>query len=73
LYVSSVEIEGSSVLGQFPGNGDADADQFGMLFDLDNPLVDCVNIALSTLKDNGSLDEITATWLSTKADIPVIK
>lgn len=73
LYVSSVEIEGSSVLGQFPGNDDADADQFGMLFDLDNPLVDCVNIALSTLKDNGSLDEITATWLSTKADIPVIK
>ena len=73
LYVSSVEIEGSSVLGQFPGNGDADADQFGMLFDLDNPLVDCVNIALSTLKENGSLDEITATWLSTKADIPVIK
>lgn len=73
LYVSSVEIEGSSVLGQFPAGGEADADQFGMLFDLDNPLVDCVNIALSTLKDNGSLEEITAKWLSTEADIPVIK
>ena len=73
LYVSSVEIEGSSVLGQFPASDAADADQFGMLFDLDNPLVDCVNIALSTLKDSGSLDEITAKWLSTEADIPVIK
>lgn len=73
LYVSAVEIEGSAVLGQFPASNDADADQFGMLFDLDNPLVDCVNIALSTLKDNGSLDEITAKWLSTEADIPVIK
>jgi len=73
LYVSAVEIEGSAVLGQFPADDEADADQFGMLFDLDNPLVDCVNIALSTLKDNGSLDDITAKWLSTEADIPVIE
>jgi polar amino acid transport system substrate-binding protein len=73
LYVSAVEIEGSAVLGQFPADDEADADQFGMLFDLDNPLVDCVNIALSSLKDNGSLDEITALWLSTEADIPVIE
>jgi polar amino acid transport system substrate-binding protein len=73
LYVSAVEIEGSSVLGQFPADKEGNADQFGMLFDLDNPLVDCVNIALSTLKDNGSLEDITAKWLSTEVDIPVIK
>lgn len=73
LYVSAAEIEGSSVLGQFPVGAEADADEFGMVFDLDNPLVECVNIALATLKDNGSLAEITEKWLSTEVDIPVIK
>ena len=73
LYVSAAEIEGSSVLGQFPVGDEANPDEFGMVFDLDNPLVECVNIALATLKDNGSLAEITEKWLSTQVDIPVIK
>lgn len=72
LYVSAVEIEGSSVLGQFPV-GEGDADQFGMLFDLDNPLVECVNIALGTLTESGDLAAITEKWLSTEVDIPVIE
>jgi polar amino acid transport system substrate-binding protein len=73
LYVSAVEIEGSSVLGQFPADSTATADEFGLVFDLDNPLVDCVNTALAAIKDSGSLAEITTTWLSSKAEIPVIK
>ena len=71
LYVSAVEIEGSSVLGQFPAEDGGD--EFGLVFDLDNPLVECVNTALATLKENGQLAEITSTWLSTKTEIPVIK
>ena len=73
LYVSAVEIEGSSVLGQFPADSTTTADEFGLVFDLDNPLVDCVNTALAAIKDSGSLAEITTTWLSSKAEIPVIK
>lgn len=73
LYVSAVEIEGSSVLGQFPADATAKADEFGLVFDLDNPLVSCVNTALAAIKDSGSLAEITTTWLSSKAEIPVIK
>ena len=73
LYVSAVEIEGSSVLGQFPADETAKADEFGMVFDLDSPLVSCVNTALAAIKDSGSLAEITNTWLSSKAEIPVIK
>jgi polar amino acid transport system substrate-binding protein len=73
LYVSAVEIEGSSVLGQFPADATAKADEFGMVFDLDSPLVSCVNTALAAIKDSGSLAEITNTWLSSKAEIPVIK
>jgi polar amino acid transport system substrate-binding protein len=73
LYVSAVEIEGSAVLGQFPADASATADEFGLVFDLENPLVGCVNTALAAVKDSGSLTEITSTWLSSKAEIPVIK
>ncbi len=73
LYVSAVEIEGSSVLGQFPADATAKADEFGMVFDLGNPLVSCVNTALAAIKDSGALATMTTTWLSSKAEIPVIK
>ncbi|MGA1656120.1 MAG: ABC transporter substrate-binding protein, partial [Ilumatobacteraceae bacterium] len=39
LYISAVEIEGSKVVGQFPPSDAAPGDDFGMLFDLNNPLV----------------------------------
>jgi polar amino acid transport system substrate-binding protein len=73
LYVSAVEIEGSAVLGQFPAQDGATADEFGLVFDKDNALAKCVNTALATLKENGTLASITAQWLSTSTNIPVIK
>jgi polar amino acid transport system substrate-binding protein len=73
LYVSAVEIEGSAVLGQFPAQDGATADEFGLVFDKDNALATCVNTALVTLKENGTLASITAQWLSTSTNIPVIK
>ena len=73
LYVSAVEIEGSAVLGQFPAEDGAVADEFGLVFDKDNALATCVNTALATLKENGTLASITAQWLSTSTNIPVIK
>jgi polar amino acid transport system substrate-binding protein len=73
LYVSAVEIEGSAVLGQFPAQDGATADEFGLVFDKDNALATCVNTALATLKEKGSLASITAEWLSTSTNIPVIE
>jgi polar amino acid transport system substrate-binding protein len=69
--VTAVEIEGSVVIGQFPAVGD-NPEQFGMLFEKGNPLVACVNQALATLKENGSLDQIQQKWLSDVVDAPVI-
>ena len=71
-YVSAVEIEGTKVIGQFPANAGTGADQYGMVFDLDSPLVECVNAALATLKDGGKLAEIEQQWLSDKTGAPVI-
>jgi ABC-type amino acid transport substrate-binding protein len=47
-------------------------DQFGLVFDLDNPLVDCVNVALQSIKDSGELATIEQTWLSENISAPVI-
>ncbi|MGA0116956.1 MAG: ABC transporter substrate-binding protein [Ilumatobacteraceae bacterium] len=73
LYVSAVEIDGSAVLGQFPAEDGVAADEFGLVFDKDNALATCVNTALATLKENGTLAAITAEWLSTSTNIPVIE
>ena len=72
FYVSAVEIEGTKVIGQFPANAGKGADQFGLVFDLDNALVDCVNTALAALKDGGELAAIEKQWLSDKTGAPVI-
>ena len=72
FYISAVEIEGSKVIGQFPLSDAVAADNFGLLFDKDNKLVDCVNTALATLKESGKLAEIEQTWLADKTNAPVI-
>lgn len=72
FYISAVEIEGSKVIGQFPLSDAVAADNFGLLFDKDNKLVDCANKALATLKESGKLAEIEKTWLADKTNAPVI-
>ncbi len=72
FYISAVEIEGSKVIGQFPLSDAVAADNFGLLFDKDNKLVDCANTALATIKDSGKLAEIEKTWLADKTNAPVI-
>jgi polar amino acid transport system substrate-binding protein len=72
LFISAVEIEGSSVVGQFPGDAGETTDDFGLLFEKDSPLVECANAAIATLRDSGELQEITDQWLVTEGVAPVI-
>ena len=72
FYISAVEIEGSKVIGQFPAQTGVTADEFGLVFDLDNPLVECVNTALATLKTGGKLAAIESQWLADKTGAPVL-
>ncbi len=72
LYVSGVEIEGSSVVGQFPADAGGTADQFGFVLEKDSALTACVDAAITTLTDNGELDAITQEWLSDFTGAPVI-
>lgn len=72
FYIAAVEIEGAAVIGQFPATAGGTADVFGLLFDLGNPLVECVNAALASLRDSGELAAIEQTWLADKTNAPVI-
>jgi len=71
FYITAVQVEDGKIVGQFPSVGDQE--YFGMVFEKDNPLVDCVNEALATLRDDGTLDEIQQEWLSDKASAPVLE
>ncbi len=72
LYVSGVEIEGSSVVGQFPADAGGTTDQFGFVLEKDNPLTACVDEAITTLTENGELEAITQEWLADFTGAPVI-
>jgi polar amino acid transport system substrate-binding protein len=72
FLVGSGEVENGAVVGQFPSAG-GEQEHFGMLFEEGNPLRDCVNEALATLKDDGTLDEIQEQWLSENTDAPVLE
>lgn len=61
-YVTAVEFEDSKILGQFAAQDGGE--QFGLLFQKGNPLVNCVNKALTELKDSGELQTIQDTWLA---------
>jgi polar amino acid transport system substrate-binding protein len=63
LYITAVEIPNSTIVGQLQAVPGQD-EQFGMLFEKGSPLVACVNQALATLRDDGTLDSIQQQWLS---------
>jgi polar amino acid transport system substrate-binding protein len=67
FFVSATEIEGSTVVAQFPPAGESE--QFGMLFEEGNPLRDCVNQALA----NVDLEAIQQEWLSDVVEAPIIE
>ena len=61
-YITAVEIPKGKIVGQFPAQ--EGGEQFGMLFQKDNPLVGCVNKVLTELKDSGELQAIQDEWLA---------
>jgi polar amino acid transport system substrate-binding protein len=72
LYVSGVEIEGSSVVGQFPADAGGTDDQFGFVLEKGNPLTGCVDDAITALADSGELEALTQEWLADFTGAPVI-
>ncbi len=68
-YISSSEIPGSVMVGQFPSTGE----HYGLLFAKGNPLVACVDKALTALKADGTLTALQKKYLQVYLSVPTIQ
>jgi polar amino acid transport system substrate-binding protein len=71
FYMTAVQIPDSTIVGQFPSN--SAAGHFGLVLAKGSPLTSCVDQALAALKTKGTLAQIEKTWLSDKANAPVLQ
>ncbi len=69
-YITAVEIPEASILGVLPRSGDPE--ELGMLFAKGSPLVSCVNDALATLRDDGTIENLEEEWLNSGGSIPTL-
>src|SRR5215203_3319519 len=68
VYLRDFEIDGSTVIGKYPRN-----EQFGILLEKGNPLVGCVNEALTSMKEDGTLEELQKKHLQQYLGVPTIE
>ena len=58
------------VVGQFPDLG-GEQEQFGLAFETDSSLVECADIAIEAMRDDGRLDDLKSEWLEVDTSVPV--
>jgi polar amino acid transport system substrate-binding protein len=68
-YITAVQVPNSTVVGRLPTRGTRE--HFGMIFQKGNPLVPCVNKALSAMGQDGTLKRLEGAWLGGSA--PILK
>jgi polar amino acid transport system substrate-binding protein len=71
LYVTAVQVPNSVIVGRFPSGGTQE--HFGLVFHKGNPLVSCVNEALSKLQADGTLQRLQEQWITKAGGAPVLK
>ena len=69
-FITAVEITDASIIGVLPREGDPE--ELGMLFEEGSPLVPCVNDALATLQDNGTIEALEDEWLNQGGSVPTL-
>jgi polar amino acid transport system substrate-binding protein len=70
FYVTAAQVPGSKIIGQFSAPG---GDNFGLLLEKDSELTECVDKALTALKESGELEEITNKWMGAAAGAPELR
>jgi len=71
LYLTAVEIDGGTIVGQI--SGAASGDQFGLVLDKDSPLTAAVTAAVDALREDGTLAALETEWLADYAGAPVLQ
>ncbi|TAK00066.1 MAG: amino acid ABC transporter substrate-binding protein [Chloroflexota bacterium] len=63
FFMTAVQLEDlGTIVGSLPTAGEVE--HFSILLNLDSPLTSCVNGALATLKENGTLAAIVDEWIT---------
>jgi polar amino acid transport system substrate-binding protein len=70
FFLTAVQVPEGTIVGQFSAPG---GDEWGALLEKGSPLTDCVSFAIDSLRDSGELAEIERTWISEKANAPVLE
>jgi len=68
-YIAGYQVPGAVMVAQFPSTGE----HYGLLFAKGDPLVGCVNKALTTLKANGTLAALQKQYLQVYLSVPTIQ
>lgn len=72
LYITGVEMPQIAIAGLLPRTDEGAEGDMGMLFADGNPARDCVNTALESLTDDGTLAALDEEWMQSGGDIPEI-
>ena len=70
LYLTAAVLDNAVVAGQFNAPG---GDQWGALLQKGSALTPCVNKAIDTMTTDGTLDNLTMTWMAEQAGAPELK
>ena len=68
VYLRDFEIKNSTVIGQYPR-----VEQFGIVLQQNNQLVGCVNEALTSMKEDGTLEKLKKKHLQQYLDVPTLE
>ena len=68
-YITAVQVPNSTTVGRLPAEGQ---EHFGLVFEEGNPLRDCANKAIASLRSSGVIDQIAQKWLESSAP-PVLQ
>jgi polar amino acid transport system substrate-binding protein len=71
-YIANVQLSNGQLVGQFQASAGT-PEHFSLVLAKDSPLTTCVNKALTTLRDDGTLAQLQKQWLSDIAQAPVLQ
>jgi polar amino acid transport system substrate-binding protein len=66
------EVTNSVVVGQFPVPAEGSKEYFGTVQPKDSSLTPCIDAALQEMKADGTLKDLTQTWLSEKTNVGTV-
>jgi polar amino acid transport system substrate-binding protein len=67
-FEATIGTPNGALVGQFENAGE----YLGMLFEDGSPLVECVNLALAEMTDDGTLEQLQTKWLADYLAVPTI-